>query len=78
MFHLIRKRLPGYWADTAQLENALKRASVPLDVHTSLGGVWRRQLSVSLSVHVIAHAEQWTKRPEKAAVGGHGPQGPRS
>lgn len=29
-------------------------------------------------MHVIAHAERWTKRPEKAAVGGHGPQGPRS
>lgn len=32
---------------------------------------------MSPSVHVIAHAEWWTKRPEKAAVGGHGPQGPR-
>lgn len=46
---------------------------MPLDVHLAGGG--QRQLTVGPSVHVIAHAERWTNRPEKAAVGGHGRSG---
>lgn len=82
MFHLIhsepvqRKTSQAAGQTQPNRKMPLKGQCASGCAHLAGGG--QRQLTVSPSVHVIAHAERWTNRPEKAAVGGHGPQGPRS